>query len=72
MLRFMAEESLCERVSSSEVARRCGLKEISDMARVRRLQWFGHVQGRGEGEALSVVRSWQVEGRRLRGRLLKS
>ena len=33
------------------------------MARVRRLQWFGHVQRREEGGAISVVRSWQVEGR---------
>ena len=72
MLRFMAEESLCDRVSSSEVAKGCGLKEFSDMAGMRRLQWFGHFQKRGEGEPLLVVRSCQVEERSLRGRLKKS
>ena len=42
------------------------------MARVKRLQWFGHVQRGGEVEPMSVVRSWQVEGRRSRGRPKKS
>ena len=68
MLRFLAGVSLRDRVNSVEVARRCGLREISDMARVRRLLWYGHVHRRGEGEPLSVVRDWQVEGRRPRGR----
>ena len=72
MLRFLAGVSLRDRLSSAVVARRCGLKEISDLARVRRLQWFGHVQRRGEGEPLAVVRGWQVEGRRPRGRPKKS
>merc|ERR1711888_70050 len=53
MLRFLVGVSLRDRLSSSEVARRCGLQEISDLARVRRLQWFGHVQRSGEGEPLS-------------------
>ena len=72
MLRFLAGVSLRDRLSSAEVARRCGLKEISDLTRVRRLQWFGYVKRRGEGEPLAVVRSWQVEGRRPRGRPKKS
>ena len=33
-----------EQFRGDNLARRCGLKEISDVARVRRLQWFGHVQ----------------------------
>ena len=41
--------------------------EISDAAGTRRVQWFGHVERRREGEVLS-----QVEGRRLRGRPKKS
>ena len=72
MLRFLTGVSLLDRVSSAEVARRCGLPEIADAARVRRLQWFGHVCRRAEGEPLSVVRDWQVEGRRPRGRPKKS
>ena len=54
------------------MAQRCGLVEILDEARVRRLKWFGHVQRREEGEALSVIRNLQVEGRRPRGRPKKS
>ena len=72
MLRYMAGVSLRDRVSSAEVARRCGLKEILEVTRVRRLQWFGHVKRREEGDALSIVQNWQVEGRRPRGRPKKS
>ena len=36
------------------MARRCGLKEIFEVIRVRRLQWFGDVKRREEGEALLV------------------
>ena len=72
MLRFLTGVSLLDRVSSAEVARRCGLPKIADAARVRRLQWFGHVRRRAEGEPLSVVRDWQVEGRCPRGRPKKS
>ena len=72
MLRLLSGVSLRERVRSAEVAQRCGLVEILDEARVRRLKWFGHVQRREEGEALSVIRNLQVEGRRPRGRPKKS
>ena len=72
MLRFLAGVSLRDRLSSAEVARRCGLQEISDLARGRRLQWFGHVKRKGEGEPLSVVHGWQVPGSRPRGRPKKS
>ena len=72
MLRLLSGVSLRERVRSSDVAQSCGLREIMDEARVRRLKWFGHVQRREEGEALSVIRNLQVEGRRPRGRPKKS
>ena len=44
MQRFMVGVFLRDRVSSSEVTLRFGLKESSDMARVSRLHWLGHVQ----------------------------
>ena len=72
MLRYMSGVSLRDRVSSAEVARRCGLREILEVTRVRRLQWFGHVKRREEGDALSIVQNWQVEGRCPRGRPKKS
>ena len=72
LLRYMSGVSLRDRVSSAEVAQGCGLREILMVVRVRRLQWFGHVKRREEGEALSIVHRWQVEGRRPRGRPKKS
>ena len=72
MLRYLTGVSLLDRVRSADVAKRCGLDEIQDVMRRRRLQWYGHVQRRGEGEALSIVRDWEVEGRRPRGRPKKS
>ena len=72
MLRFLTGVSLLDRVSSAEMVQRYGLPEIADAARMRRLQWFGHARKRAEGEPLLVVRDWQVEGRRPRGRPEKS
>ena len=40
--------------------------------RLRRLQWFGHVKKREEGEALSRVQNRRVEGRCPRGGPKKS
>ena len=72
MLRFLTGVSLLDRIRSVEVAERCGLDEIQNVMRVRRLRWYGHVQRREEGEALSIIRDWEVEGRRRRGRPKKS
>ena len=72
LLRYMSGVSLRDGVCSAEVARRCGLREILEVVRVRRLQWFGHVKRKGEGEELSLVLNWHVEGRRPRGRPKKS
>jgi hypothetical protein len=72
MLRYMTGVSLRDRVPSEEVARRCGLPQVVDILRARRLRWFGHVQRRNGNEALAVVRDWEVEGRRPRGRPRKT
>ena len=68
LLRNMSGVSLRDKVSSTEVAQRCGLEDLLEVKRVRRLQWFGHVNRREEGEALSRIHKWHVEGRRPRGR----
>jgi len=44
-MRYMARVRWEDRISSEEVAKRCGLKMIRDKLRQRRLQWFGHVNG---------------------------
>jgi hypothetical protein len=43
MLRYMAGVRWQERVSSGEVARKCGVEELEVELRRRRLRWFGHV-----------------------------
>ena len=67
MLRYMAGVRWQDRVSSEEMAKRCGLKEIQDKMRQRRLQWFGHVR-REEGGVLRVVDKMEVQGKRKIGR----
>ena len=42
-LRYMAGVTWRDRVRSEEVARRCGVRELGDVPRVRMLGWFGHV-----------------------------
>ena len=45
MLRYMAGVTWRDRVTSAEVARRCGVRELGDVLRVRR---FGVVRACGE------------------------
>ena len=47
----MSGISLRNRVSSTKVAQGCELKEILEVTRVRRLQRFGHMKKKEEGEA---------------------
>ena len=46
MLRYMAGVSLQDRVPSAVVAETCGVGQVLDVARSRRLRWFGHVERR--------------------------
>ena len=68
MLRYMAGVSWRDAVRSAEVAARCGVRELDDVLRARRLRWFGHVERRGDGEALGRIRNLEVPGRRPPGR----
>jgi len=52
MLRYIARVRCQDRISSEEVAKRCGLKMIQDKLRHKRLQWFGHVTRETEGGVL--------------------
>ena len=56
MLRYTAGVTWRDHVRSAEVARRCGVRELGDALRVRRLGWFGHVVRRGR------QRSWERLG----------
>ena len=63
MLRYMAGVTWRDRARSAEVARRCGVRELGDVLRVRRLGWFGHMVRREETEILEktqhVVAPWR-------------
>ena len=49
---------------SAEVARRCGVRELGDVLRVRRLGWFGHVVRREETEILGKTQHVVAQGQR--------
>ena len=61
-LRYMAGVTWRDRVRSAEVARRCGVRELWDVLRVRRLGWFGHVVRRGETEILGKTQRVVARG----------
>ena len=53
---------------SAEVASRCGVRELGDVLRVRKLGWFGHVVKREETEILGKTQHGVALGRRPPGR----
>ena len=53
---------------SVEVARKCGVRELGDVLRVRRLGCFGHVVRREETEILGKTQHVVALGRRPPGR----
>ena len=68
MLRYMAGVRWQDKISSREVAERCGVKEIQEKIRQRRLQWFGHVRREKEGGVVRMVEEMEVPGKRPVGR----
>ena len=68
----MAGVSWQDRVSSGQVADRCGTEVLENVLRRRRLRWYGHVKRRDVGDPLRRVGEIDVEGRRPPGRPRKS
>jgi len=62
MLRYMASVRWQDRISSEEMAVRCGLKMMQDKLRQKRLQWFCHVRREAEGGVLRFVEEMEVSG----------
>ena len=60
----MAGVTWRDRVRSAEVARRCGVRKLGDVLRVRRLGWFGHVVRREETEIFGKTQRVMAPGRR--------
>ena len=59
MLKYIADVSWKDKVNSEEVAKRCGLKEIQEKMRQRRLQWFGHVRREEECRGNEELDRWE-------------
>ena len=72
MLRYMAGITRRDRVSSEEVARRCGVGMLRDALLRRRLGWFEHVERRDKWDALGRVRLVEAPGRRPPGKPKKT
>ena len=60
----MAGVTWRDRVRSVEVARRCGVRELGDVLRVRRLGWFRNVVRREETEILGKTQHVVASGQR--------
>ena len=54
------------------MAKRCGVRKLGDVLRVRRLGWFGHVVRREETEILGKTQRVVAPGRRPPGRPKKT
>ena len=72
MLRYMAHVKWEERVPSEEVRRRCGVEDVMELLRRRRLRWYGHVRRREEDHVLRRASEMEVDGARPRGRPKKT
>ena len=60
--------SLLERLENDDIRRMAGIVKITEVIRVGRLRWFGHVLRMDDEEG--VKKAWEepVRGRRSRGR----
>ncbi len=61
-----------DRVTSEEVRKRCGVKDIIEVLKRSRLRWYGHVRRREEDHILRRAAEMEVEGVRPRGRPKKT
>jgi len=56
------------RMFNKELQEELGLAPVTIYIRRQRLQWFGHIMRRSEGETIRAVIEWKPEGKRPRGR----
>jgi len=59
----MARVRWQDRISSEDVAKRCGLKMIQDKLRQKMLQWFGHTRRETDGGVLRLVEEMEYQGK---------
>jgi len=57
MLRWILGVSLKDRKRNEDIRRTVGVASIMDKIREARLQWYGHVQRREDGNCVKRIRS---------------
>ena len=73
MLRKMCGLTLMDRVSSTDILRRCGLVDLLLTVRKSRMAWFGHTYRRqNDNDPLSRINQVKAPGSRPRGRPKKT
>ena len=69
MIRMMSGPRLRERHPDRVLMAMSGVEDITDVARRRRLRWFGHIERKDEEEWVKRIwKEWDVEGTCPRGR----
>ena len=68
MVRWMCGVSLKDRVPSAELKVRMEIESVCDAMKRNRLRWLGHVLRRDDDDWVKKIMSFEVEGKRGRGR----
>ena len=69
MLRWMCGNTLRDRIRNEVIRKKLSVANIVDILKENRLQWFGHVRRRSQGDPVRKVEEWdQRELKRGRGR----
>ena len=72
MLRLICAIRLQDRLTYADLRKRFGIECIGDVVRSSRLRWFEHVERQIEEDWVKTVMSFEVEGKRFRGRPRKT
>ena len=68
MVRWAMGVSQLEHRRNEEILEGAKVEAIATVMKRRRLEWFGHVERRGETENIRAVAETKMEGKRPRGR----
>ena len=72
MLRLMCAIRLQDRIINADLWDRFVIESIGDIIRRSRLRWFGHVEHKPEEDWVKRILTFELEGKKLRGRPRKT
>ena len=72
MVRWMCGVRLRNRIPSEKLNGRLGIVRITESVRRGRLRWFGHLERKDNDDWVSACRSYEVPGRKGKGRSRKT